>query len=104
MLRDVQEELAVAEDMIAACPAELSDPKCRDEVPALRTRELLSDVLGDDAVADTEPSAAQNPETDRQRAARASSPHAATQRTAPSAVATPEPPASAPPPRSPRTR
>ncbi|MFE7216340.1 hypothetical protein ACFU93_42125 [Streptomyces sp. NPDC057611] len=58
MLRDVQEELEVAEDMIAACPAELSDPAYRDEVPALRTRELLSDVLGDDAVADTQLSAA----------------------------------------------
>lgn len=104
MLRDVQEELEVAGDMIAACPAELSDPKCRDEVPALRTRELLSDVLGDDSVADTKPPATQNPEANRQQAARASSPHTATRRTAPSAGATSEPPASAPPLRSPRTR
>ena len=104
MLRDVQEELAVAEDMISACPAELSDPRYRDEVPALRTREPHSDVLGDDAVADTQPSAAQSPEAGRQRAARASSPHAVIQRTAPSADATSEPPTSAPPPRSPRTR
>ncbi|MDX2525231.1 hypothetical protein [Streptomyces europaeiscabiei] len=104
MLPEVQEELAVAEDMIAACPAELSDPKYRDEVPALRTRELLSDVLGDDVVADTKPPAAQNPEADRRRAARASSPHAAGQQTPPSAGATSEPPATAPPPRSPRTR
>ncbi|MET8104744.1 hypothetical protein ABZU94_08535 [Streptomyces mirabilis] len=104
LLRDVQEELGVAEDMVAACPAELSEPKYRDEVPALRTRELLSDVLGDDAIADTEPSADQNPEADRQQAARASSPHAATRRAAPSADATSEPPATAPPPRSPRTR
>ncbi|MGW4991731.1 hypothetical protein ACWEQ3_29395 [Streptomyces mirabilis] len=104
MLRDVQEELEVAEDMIAACPAELGDPRYRDEVPALRTRELLSDVLGDDAVADTQPSAAQSPEAGRQRAARASSPHAGIQRTVPSTDATSEPPTSAPPPRSPRTR
>ncbi|MGW7730865.1 hypothetical protein ACWGJ6_47600 [Streptomyces canus] len=104
MLRDVQEELEVAEDMIAACPAELSDPRYRDEVPALRTREPLSDVLGDDAVADTQPSAVQNREAGRQQAARASSPHAAIQRTAPSARAASEPPTSAPPPRSPRTR
>lgn len=83
MLRDIREELEVAEDVIDACPAELSDPKYRDEVPALRTRELLSNVLGDDAAADTEPSAAQNPEADRQRAARASSPHTATQRPCP---------------------
>ncbi|WP_371659515.1 hypothetical protein [Streptomyces sp. NBC_00280] len=103
LLRDVQEELEVAEDMVAACPAELSDPKYRDEVPVLRARELLSDALGDDAVADTKPPAVQNPEADRQRAARAFSPHAAIQRTAPSAGATSEPPASAPP-RSPRTR
>jgi hypothetical protein len=104
MLRDVQEELAVAEDMIAACPAELSDPKYRDEVPVLRTGELLSDIVVDDAVADTKLSAAQNPGADRQRVARASSPHAATRRATPSADATSEPPATAPPPRSPRTR
>ncbi|MDX3121390.1 hypothetical protein F3K20_19915 [Streptomyces scabiei] len=104
LLRNVQEELAVAEDMIVACPAELSDPKYRDEVPALRTREPLSDVLGNDAVADNEPPAIQNPEAGRCRAARASSPHVGTQRTAPSVDATSEPPTSASPPRSPRTR
>ncbi|WP_046732142.1 hypothetical protein [Streptomyces humi] len=104
MLRDVQEELEASEDMIAACPAELSDPRYRDEVPALRTRELLTDVLGNDAVADTQPSAAQNPEAGRQRAARASSPHAAIQRTAPVAGTTSESPTSTPPPRPPRSR
>ncbi|WP_411147313.1 hypothetical protein [Streptomyces sp. A30] len=104
MLRDVQEELAVAENMIDACPVQLSDPKYRDDVPALRTREPLSDVLGNDAVADNEPPATQNAEADRCRAARASSPHAGTQRTAPSAGAASEPPTSALPPRSPRTR
>ncbi|MFC7259671.1 hypothetical protein [Streptomyces lutosisoli] len=104
MLRDVQEELEVAEDMIAACPAELGDPRYRNEVPALRTRDLLSDILGDDPVANTQPSAAQSPEAGRQRAAHASSPHAAIQRTAPSVGATSEPPTSAPPHRSPRTR
>jgi hypothetical protein len=104
MLRDVQEELDVAEDMIAACPAELSDARYRDAVPALRTRELLSDVLGDEAVADTQPSPAQSTEAGRQRAARASSPHATIPRTAPAASTTSEPPTSAPPPRSPRAR
>ncbi|MFF4203027.1 hypothetical protein ACFYZ8_20330 [Streptomyces sp. NPDC001668] len=104
MLRDVQEELVVAEDMIGTCPVQLSDPKYRDEVPALRTGEPLSDVLGNDAVADEKPPATQNPEADRQRAARASSPHAGTQRTAPSVDATSEAPTSASPPRSPRTR
>ncbi|KUO20822.1 hypothetical protein [Streptomyces dysideae] len=104
MLRDVQEELAVAGDMIAACPVQLSDPKYRDEVPALRTREPLSDVVGNDAVADNEPPASRNPEADRRRAARASSPHAGTQRTVPSAGAASEPPTSGLPPRSPRTR
>ncbi|MGJ5799834.1 hypothetical protein ACSCB1_11995 [Streptomyces europaeiscabiei] len=96
LLRDVQEELEVAEDMVAACPAELSDPKYRYEVPVLRTRELLSDALGNDAVADTKLSAAQNPGADRQRAARASSPHAATRRATPSADAMSEPRATAP--------
>ncbi|BBC30596.1 uncharacterized protein SGFS_018900 [Streptomyces graminofaciens] len=104
MLRDVQEELEVVEDMIAACPVQLSDPKYRDEVPALRTGEPLSDVLGNDAVANSEPPATWNPEADRRRAARASSPHAGTQRTAPSVGATSEPPTSASPPRSPRTQ
>ncbi|MEE1763576.1 hypothetical protein [Streptomyces sp. SP18BB07] len=104
MLRDVQEELAVAEDMIAACPVQLSDPKYRDEVPSLRTREQLSDVLGNGAVADNKPPATQKPEADRCRAARASSPHAGTQRTAPSASAASEPPTGALPPQSPRTR
>jgi hypothetical protein len=104
MLRDVQEELAVAEDMIGACPVQLSDLKYRDEVPALRTREPLSDVLGNDTIADNEPPATQNPEADRRRAALASSPHASTQRTTPSVSETSEPPASAPPPRSPRSR
>ncbi|WP_327745122.1 hypothetical protein OHO28_38570 [Streptomyces europaeiscabiei] len=85
-------------------PVQLSDPKYRDEVPALRTREPLSDVLGNDAVADNKPPATQHPEADRRRAARASSPHAGTQRTAPSVDATSEPPTSASPPRSPRTR
>lgn len=101
MLRDVQEELVVAGDMIAACPVQLSDPKYRDEVPALRTGEPLGDVLGNGAVAGNEPPASQR---DRCRAARASSPHAGTQRTAPSAGATSEPPTSALPPRPPRTR
>ncbi|PIM72951.1 hypothetical protein CTU88_03720 [Streptomyces sp. JV178] len=104
MLRDVQEELAVAEDMIGACPVQLSDPKYHDDVPALRTREPLSDVLGNDAVADNEPPAPQKAEAHRCRAARASSPHAGTQPTAPSAGAASEPPTSALPPRSPRTR
>ncbi|WLW56932.1 hypothetical protein [Streptomyces sp. YU58] len=104
MLRDVQEELEVAGDMIAACSVQLSDPKYHDEVPALRTREQLSDVPGNDAVADNEPPASRNPEADRCRAARASSPHAGTQRTAPSASAASEPPTSALPPQSPRTR
>ncbi|MER5435968.1 hypothetical protein [Streptomyces sp. NPDC002588] len=104
MLRDVREELEVAGDKIAACPVQLSDPKYRDEVAALRTREPLSDVLGNDAVADNELPATQNPEADRCRAAGASSPHAGTQRTAPSVGATSEPSASAPPPRLPRSR
>ncbi|MDX3583396.1 hypothetical protein [Streptomyces europaeiscabiei] len=104
MLRDVQEELELAGDMIAACPVQLSDPRYRDEVPALRTREPLSNGVGNDAVADNEPPASRNPEADRRRAARASSPHAGAQRTAPSVGAASEPPTSALPPRSPRTR
>lgn len=103
MLRDAQEQLEIAEDGIAACPAELSEPRHHEIVNVLRTREPLSNVLGDDAVAKTAPSAQRNPEADQQRAARTSSPQAAAQRTTPSAAAS-GPPASAPPPRPPRAR
>ncbi|MFB7109170.1 hypothetical protein [Streptomyces sp. NPDC056291] len=101
-LPQLTELVAVAEDMIAACPAELSDSKYRDDCPAGQGADQRCPRQR--AVADTKPPAAQNPEADRRRAARASSPHAATQRTTPSAGATSEPPASARPPRSPRTR
>ncbi|MCX5340271.1 hypothetical protein [Streptomyces atratus] len=100
MLRDVQEQLEIAENGIAACPAELTDPRNHEMVNVLRTRELLSDVLSADAVASAPTPADGNPEANRQRAARTSSPNAAAQRTtspASSAGAS----ASAPPPRAP---
>ncbi|ANZ14840.1 hypothetical protein O1L44_02520 [Streptomyces noursei] len=103
MLRDAQEQLEIAKDGIAACRTGLSEPRHHEMVNVLRARELLSDVLGADAVAETAPSATRSPEADRQRAARTSSPQAAAQRTTPSA-STSGPPAGAPPPRSPRTR
>ncbi|MFE3937987.1 hypothetical protein ACFXPJ_30585, partial [Streptomyces goshikiensis] len=46
MLRDVREQLDVAEDGVTACPAERSDPRHHEMVNVLRTRELLDDVLG----------------------------------------------------------
>ncbi|MFD5030275.1 hypothetical protein ACFWM0_07610 [Streptomyces sp. NPDC058405] len=103
MLRDVQEQLEIAEDGVAACPAELTDPRHHEMVNVLRTRELPSDVLGAGAVAAAPTPADGDPEANRQRAARTSSPNAAAQRTmspADSAEAT----ASTPPPRAPRTR
>ncbi|MFI9588647.1 hypothetical protein ACIHCQ_44355 [Streptomyces sp. NPDC052236] len=103
MLRDVQDQLEIAEDGIAACPAELSERRHHEMVNVLRTRELLSDVLGAGAVAETAPSTARSPKADQQRVARTSSPQATAQRTTPSA-STSVPPASAPPPRRPRTR
>ncbi|WP_367828509.1 hypothetical protein [Streptomyces sp. LMG1-1-1.1] len=51
MLQDVQEQLAAAEDGIAACPAERTDPRYHERVNVLRTRELLDDVLGTGPVA-----------------------------------------------------
>ncbi|MFE3881858.1 hypothetical protein ACFXPQ_02850 [Streptomyces lydicus] len=98
MLRDVQEQLEVAADGIAACPAKRTDPRHREMVNVLRTRELLDDILGAGA-----PPADRNPEADRQRAARTPSPQAATQRT-PSTASTAERQASTPPPRAARTR
>ncbi|MFJ9468715.1 hypothetical protein [Streptomyces caniferus] len=98
MLQDVREQLEVAEDGVAACPAERTDPRHHQMVNVLRTRELLGDVLGAGATP-----ADRNPEADRQRAARTSSPQAATQRTPPTAR-TAEGRASTPPPRATRTR
>ncbi|MBT2506964.1 hypothetical protein J7I98_13900 [Streptomyces sp. ISL-98] len=103
MLRDVQGQLEIVEDGIAACPAELTDPRNHEVVNVLRTRELLSDVLGAGAVASAPPPAEGDPEANRQRAARTSSPNAAAQRTT-SPVSSAEASASTPPPRAPRTR
>jgi hypothetical protein len=103
MLRDVQEQLEIAEDGIAACPAELSDPRHHEMVNVLRTRELLSDVLGTGAVPAAPTPADGDPEANRQRAARTSSPNAGAQR-ATSPASSAEASASTPPPRAPRTR
>ncbi|MFE9826706.1 hypothetical protein ACFYSH_32045 [Streptomyces sp. NPDC005791] len=72
MLQDVREQLEVAEDGVAACPAERTDPRYHERVNVLRARGLLDDVFGASPVA-AAPSA-QDPDTDRQRAARASPP------------------------------
>ncbi|MGW7019979.1 hypothetical protein ACWGGS_11590 [Streptomyces decoyicus] len=98
MLQDVREQLEVAEDGVAACPAERTDPRHHEMVNVLRTRELLGDVLGAGAAP-----ADRGPEADRQRAARTSLPQAAAQRT-PSTASTAEGRASIPPPRASRTR
>ncbi|MFG2370520.1 hypothetical protein ACGFY9_03475 [Streptomyces sp. NPDC048504] len=103
MLLDVQEQLALAEDGIAACPAELTDPRHHEMVNVLRTRELLSDVLGAGPVAPAPPTADGTAETNRQRAARTSSPKAAAQGTT-SPVGPSDAAPSTPPPRAPRTR
>uniref|UniRef100_A0AAU2VPU2 Uncharacterized protein n=1 Tax=Streptomyces sp. NBC_00008 TaxID=2903610 RepID=A0AAU2VPU2_9ACTN len=103
MLLDVQEQLEVAEDGIATCPAELTDPRHHEMVNVLRTRELLSDVLGAGPAAPAQPTADGTAETNRQRAARNSSPKAAAQRTT-SPVGSTDAAPSTPPPRAPRTR
>ncbi|MFD4505338.1 hypothetical protein [Streptomyces sp. NPDC058457] len=46
MLQDVREQLEAAEDGVAACPAERTDPRHHERVNILRTRELPDDVLG----------------------------------------------------------
>lgn len=99
MLRDAAEALRVAEGTIAACPVAPSDPKHHSVVNVLRTRELLSDVMG----APAPPPAGPDPEGVRQRAARTVSPQAAAQNAAPS-VGAPDVPAGPSPSRAPRTR
>ncbi|MDT0464760.1 hypothetical protein [Streptomyces gibsoniae] len=80
MLQYVQEQLEFAEDGIAACPAELTDPRHHKMVNILQTRELLSNVFSTGAVVSTLAPADGGPEASRQRAARTSSPTAAAQR------------------------
>ncbi|WP_405589848.1 hypothetical protein [Streptomyces sp. NBC_01190] len=100
LLREVEENLEAAQNLVTAIPGDLRDPRCLDEIPALRTLDLLQDVLGsNDAAPDDEPRAASDPAADRQRAARSSSPHASAHRTAASGTAPTGPPA--PPPASP---
>jgi hypothetical protein len=99
LLRDVEEELLAAQDLVGGIPGELRDPRCLHEIPVLRTQELLHDVLGHGAAPDDEPSAAPDAEADRQRAARSSSPRASAPRTAPAAAPPSRQPA--PPPASP---
>jgi hypothetical protein len=106
MLQDVQEQLDIARDGIAACPAGLTDPRHHKAVNVLRTRELLSDALGTDVVTAAVPPVGRDPKVNRQRAARAAraaSPQATAQRTTPSAI-TSEIPAGPPPLGAPRTR
>lgn len=98
MLQDVQEQLAAAENGIAACPAERTDPRYHERVNVLRTRELLDDVLGTGPVA-AEPSA-RDPDADRRRAARASTPQTGPRQPS-SPPGTEEVPARTPPLRSP---
>lgn len=92
MLQDVRERLKVAEDGLAACPAERTDPRHHQMVNVLRSRELLADALGAEAA--PAPSAARTLDSDRQRAARASSPSAGT---SPSAKQSMRPPQHFPP-------
>ncbi|MEU3051724.1 hypothetical protein [Streptomyces griseus] len=51
MLRDVHEELAVAADGVAACPAQRADLRHHENVRTLRSRELLDDVFDVGSVA-----------------------------------------------------
>lgn len=72
-LRDAEEQVKIAEDLVTECPTDLTDPRHHKSVSVLRTRELLHDVLGAGTAA--KPSAP-HAEEHRQRAATAASPHA----------------------------
>ncbi|MFD4337887.1 hypothetical protein ACFWPP_11945 [Streptomyces anulatus] len=76
MLQDVREQLEVAQDGVTACPPERTDPRHHEMVNALRTRELLDDVLGVRQVA-VQPSA-RDPDVGRHRASVTSSPQPGT--------------------------
>ncbi|MGC4998480.1 hypothetical protein [Streptomyces sp. DT195] len=93
MLLDVQEQLEVAEDGVAACPVERTDPRHHEMVNVLRSHELLDDVFGTGTV--PAPASARDPQVDRQRAARAPSPQAGPRR--PSSTTSTPPPAAPPP-------
>lgn len=96
LLRDAEENLQAAQALVTAIPGELRDPRCLDQIPALRTHELLHDVLGHGTTPDDEPSSA----PDQQRAARSPSPHASAHRAPASGTAltgTPTPPPASPP-------
>lgn len=99
LLRDVEENVEAAQDLVTAIPGDLRDPRCLDEIPALRTHELLSNVLGKGAPPADQPPAALDAAADQQRAARSSSPHASAHRAAASGTASTGPPI--PPPASP---
>ncbi|MFG3199869.1 hypothetical protein ACGFYT_27490 [Streptomyces sp. NPDC048208] len=93
MLQDAREHLEVAEDEVAACSAERTDPRHHPWVNVLRSCELLDDVFGTGTV--RAPASARDPEADRQRVARTSTPQAGSRR--PSS-GTDTPPPVAPPP------
>ncbi|MFE2559710.1 hypothetical protein ACFXGT_27515 [Streptomyces sp. NPDC059352] len=71
LLQDVQKQLTAAEDGIAACPAERTDPRHHKMIGVLRTRELLDNVLGTGAVASAPDG--RGPEADRRSSASTSS-------------------------------
>ncbi|MEU9319571.1 hypothetical protein [Streptomyces sp. NPDC048295] len=97
--------MEVAEDGVAACPAERTDPRLHEMVNVLRTRELLDDVLGADPVG-AAPSTSDpgfvgevvDPESRRLAAARQVSPATATAGTDTSTASpvAPSPPAARP--------
>ena len=71
-LQDAEEQVKIAEDLVAECPADLTDPRHHKMVNVLRTRELLHDVLGTEPAADSSPPPA---EEHRRGAATGSSPN-----------------------------
>lgn len=103
LLDDVREQLEVAEDGIAACPAEHTDPKHHRMVNVLRTRELLADVMGSGPEQAAPARERASRETLRQQAARATSPAAGPKpAAAPASSASPQ--AAPVPPRTSRSR
>ncbi len=95
VLRDIQEQLEIAEDGVAACPVERADPRHHEMVSVLRGRELLDDVIGTGTV--PAPASDRGPEVNRKRAARTSSPLASPRR--PSSTTSTPPPTAPPRPR-----
>jgi hypothetical protein len=101
MLQQAEQELAEVVEKVSACPPEPSDPRHHESVQALHRKELLPEVLDNPPVADT---TSPDQDAQRQRTARATSPHASVRQVMPTPDPGAGPPSAKSPTQLPRTR